>query len=78
MGSNDERWNIYLNGNQVGYVTSAIYSPRLNKNIALAMVTVKTSALGTEIEVDDGMMSRKCVVVQKPFYDPQKKLAVKG
>ena len=78
VGSNDERWNIYLNGNQVGYVTSAIYSPRLNKNIALAMVTVKTSALGTELEVDDGMMSRKCVVVQKPFYDPQKKLAVNG
>ena len=78
VGSNDERWAIYLKGNRVGYVTSAIYSPRLNKNIALAMISEKTSALGTELQVDDGVVSRKCVVVQKPFYDPKKTLAVSG
>ncbi len=78
VGSNDERWAIYVKGNRVGYVTSAIYSPRLNKNIALAMVSEKMSALGVELEVDDGEVSRKCVIVQKPFYDPQKSLAVSG
>ena len=78
FGSNDARWAIYVNGKRVGYVTSAIYSPRLNKNIALAMVAEKMSALGTELEVDDGVLTRKCVVVQKPFYDPQKTLAING
>ena len=77
-GSNDARWAIHMNGNQVGYVTSAIHSPRLNKNIALAMVAEKMSALGTELEVDDGVVTRKCVVVQKPFYDPRKTLAING
>ena len=67
-----------MNGNRVGYVTSAIHSPRLNKNIALAMVAEKMSALGTELEVDDGVVTRKCVVVQKPFYDPRKTLAING
>ena len=77
-GSNDARWAIHMNGNRVGYVTSAIHSPRLNKNIALAMVAEKVSALGTELEVDDGVVTRKCVVVQKPFYDPKKTLAKNG
>ncbi len=67
-----------MNGNRVGYVTSAIHSSRLNKNIALAMVTEKMSALGTELEADDGVLTRRCVVVQKPFYDPKKTLAING
>ena len=78
VGSNDARWAIYMNGNRVGYVTSAIHSPRLNKNIALAIVAEKMSALGTELEVDDGEVTRKGVVVKKPFYDPKKTLAING
>ncbi len=78
VGSNSERWAVYVNGNRAGYVTSAIYSPRLKKNIALAMVSEKTSAVGSQLEVDDGILSRKCVVVPKPFYDPQKTLVANG
>ena len=78
LESNNERWPIYVNGKRAGYVTSAIHTPRLNKNIALAMLSEKNSALGTELEVDDGILLRKCVVVPKPFYDPKKTLAVAG
>ena len=78
VGSNDERWAIFENNNKVGYVTSAIYSPRLKKNIALAMVASEMSALGTKLEIDDTAMFRKSLVVQKPFYDPQKKIAMSG
>ena len=44
VGSNDARWAIYMNGNRVGYVTSATHSLRLNKNIAIAMVLQKRLA----------------------------------
>ena len=35
-GPNSEFWQIYLDNLQIGHVTSAIYSPRLKVNIALA------------------------------------------
>jgi glycine cleavage system aminomethyltransferase T len=38
IGSNDEHWPVNKNGGVVGQVTSAIYLPRLRKNIALALV----------------------------------------
>ena len=59
----------------VGYVTSAIYSPRLEKNIALAMVSSDVACLGTVLEVNDGKKIRISTIVPKPFYDPNKKIA---
>ena len=34
-------WTIFYDGKKVGKVTSAVYSPRLKKNIALAMVDIE-------------------------------------
>jgi aminomethyltransferase len=75
IGSNDERWSVFKNREKVGYITSAIYSPRLEKNIALAMVSSGAAVLGTSLEVDDGKKIRKSSVVPKPFYDPNKTIA---
>ena len=75
VGSNDERWPVLQDQQNVGYVTSAIYSPRLEKNIALAMVTSDVAGLGTVLEVNDGKNIRKSTIVPKPFYDPNKKIA---
>lgn len=76
-GSNDEHWAISRNGKTVGRVTSAIYSPRLEKNIALAMVTTEHAKAGTPLAIDMLGEARNCVIVQKPFYDPKKSIAVK-
>ena len=38
--------------NNVGKVTSAVYSPRLEKNIALAMVNIEEASLGNGLQVD--------------------------
>ena len=74
-GANDESWPIIIDGLIVGRVTSAIYSPRLEKTIALAMMTKQYAEIGTQGVVETTERSRSCVVVPKPFYDPNKSLA---
>ena len=68
-------WKITKDNKEIGKITSAVYSPRLKKNIALAMVTIDKSEIGTEFDVE--VLSKKvsAVVVEKPFYDPKKKIA---
>lgn len=75
VGSNDFFWPIMKDGVQVGTVTSAIYSPRLEKNIALALISIDYAASGTALEVDKLSETRTCNVVPIPFYDPKKSLA---
>ena len=75
MGSNDENWPLACNGKVVGYVTSAVYSPRLKSNIALAMVAIKAAKLGTQGTLESRDGSRNFEVVPKPFYDPKKAIA---
>ena len=77
VGSNDAYWNITYDGQNVGWVTSAIYSPRLEKNIALAMVSREHCEIGTALKIDISEETRNCVVVPKPFYDPNKSIAAK-
>ena len=78
VGSNPENWPILADGQLVGYVTSAIYSPRLEKNIALAIVDVASAEDGTTLQLNIGGDERSCTVVPKPFYDPKKTLAAAG
>jgi aminomethyltransferase len=75
-GPNTKFWNILNNEEKViGKVTSAVYSPRLKKNIGLAMILSEYSLIGTEIIVDQVSTKSKALVVDKPFYDPNKALA---
>ncbi|UCH41047.1 MAG: glycine cleavage system protein T [Gammaproteobacteria bacterium] len=73
-GPNTEYWPIKLSGEPAGQVTSAVYSPRLESNIALAMVRIEHSALDTRVEIEMPSGSRHAKVVRKPFYDPGKNL----
>ena len=74
-GPNTTFWAISKDGGTVGKVTSAVYSPRLEKNIALAMVAVGSSELGTEVEVMTANGPAQATIVEIPFYDPKKSLA---
>lgn len=71
-GPNTTFWPLSIDGRNVGKVTSAVYSPRLEKNIALAMVAVEASATGTSLAVETRHETRQATVVEKPFYDPKK------
>ena len=74
-GPNTTFWPIKKNNNEIGKVTSAVYSPRLNKNIALAMVNIENSEIGTDLEVETNKGKFTSKIVEKPFYDPKKKIA---
>ena len=77
-GANNEFWQIDMESAHIGNVTSAIYSPRLQKNIALAMVHIDYSEIGLEAELHTPFGQRGIKIVPKPFYDPNKNLAMVG
>ena len=63
---------VHLNGSRIGEVTSACWSPQLEKNIGFAMVPTEHSELGTELEIEKPDETVGAVVVPKPFVDPEK------
>ena len=74
-GPNTNFWPVYNNDDKIGKVTSAVYSPRLKKNIALAMIDINYAELDNKLKVLDGTKEISCSVVEKPFFDPKKKIA---
>jgi len=74
-GPNTQFWTIRKDEQKVGKVTSAIYSPRLMKNIALAMVSIEYNGAGVKLDVDTPNGSFAARVVDLPFYDPNKNIA---
>ena len=48
--ANEHRWQIGQQGRDVGYVSAAAFSPRLDSNIAVGMVSVE--AMQTEARFD--------------------------
>jgi aminomethyltransferase len=66
---------VHVGRAQVGVVTSAVRSPCLGKNIALARVDLAHAGLGTAVEIGklDGQQKRlPAVVTATSAYDPKK------
>jgi aminomethyltransferase len=74
-GPNTNFWPIYKDSKKIGKVTSAVYSPRLKKNIALAMVEIDNSDVGNNLKIIINHDEISSKVIEKPFYDPKKKIA---
>ena len=74
-GPNTTFWPISKDNKVIGKVTSAVYSPRLKKNIALGMIEIDFSDIGNKLKVSTNDEIINCTVVEKPFYDPKKKIA---
>ena len=54
---------LFLQGKEVGHVTSAIFSPALKQNIALGYVRREHNAIGTKLDGAE--------IVQLPFVNPE-------
>jgi aminomethyltransferase len=76
-GPNTSFWPVTKGNTHIGKVTSAVYSPRLDQNIALAIVSIEYSEIGTELIVEINSKFVDAKVVEKPFYDPKKSIAAK-
>ena len=72
---NKDFWPIEVGNLLVGKVTSAVYSPRLKKNIALAIIDISYTDLETIVHVLIDESKFKAKVVEIPFYDPKKQTA---
>jgi aminomethyltransferase len=71
---NTSFWPITKDGTEVGKVTSAVYSPRLKQNIALAIVAIEHTDIGLELDVTTSSGRAKAKIVERPFYDPIKQI----
>ncbi len=74
-GPNTRFWPVSKDGTAVGKVTSAVYSPRLEQNIALAMVSADCAETRAAVEVAMLSGPARATIVERPFFDPKKKLA---
>jgi glycine cleavage system aminomethyltransferase T len=73
---NNVKWPASRDGEQVGKVTSACHSPRLEKNIGYVWLPEGLAREGTELDVDTEWGPRRATVVPMPFIDPQKAIPV--
>ena len=73
---NNVKWPARSDGAVVGKVTSAIYSPRLERNIGYCWLPIELSAIGTTVRVDTEWGERGATVVEMPFVDPAKQIPV--
>jgi glycine cleavage system aminomethyltransferase T len=65
-------WLASRNGREVGQVTDAVWSPRLQANIGYVWVPIELAAPGTAIDVDSEHGHMTGVTTLVPFVDPSK------
>ena len=73
---NNVKWPASIDAQEVGTVTSAIYSPRLTANIGFCWLPTTASREGQEISVATEWGQRAATVVEMPFVDPSKSIPV--
>lgn len=70
---NATKWPASVNGASAT-VTSAIYSPRLQKNIGYAWLPIEHAGLGTRLTVETPEGTRGATIMPMPFVDPEKQI----
>ena len=75
-GLNDTKWPASRDGRPIGMVTSAIWSPRLQRNIGYCWLPADVAAEGASVSVASQWGDRTATVVPMPFVDPDKRIPV--
>jgi aminomethyltransferase len=66
-------YEVFVNGEEVGSVTTGTQSPTLKKNVGLALIKSEFAELGTKVEVQIRNKRLQAEVVATPFYKRPKK-----
>ncbi|MHB1317313.1 MAG: glycine cleavage system aminomethyltransferase GcvT [Anaerolineae bacterium] len=61
---------VLLEGRPIGWVTSGLYAPTLDRFLGMAYVPPENAAPGTEIGIDLRGQTRTARIVRRPFYTP--------
>lgn len=61
-------YQVFLNNEAIGEVTTGTQSPTLNKNIGFALLKSEYATEGTEVIVQVRKRQLKAVIVKTPFY----------
>jgi len=69
-----EYWPVHAGGREVGYMTDAVWSPRLERNIGYVWVPIELSKPGTklDIESENGPLTGTTAAI--PFVDQRKEV----
>jgi aminomethyltransferase len=73
---NNVKWPALDGDVEVGRVTSAIWSPRLNANIGYCWLPTELATDGTAVRAATEWGDRTATVVPMPFVDPEKRIPV--
>jgi aminomethyltransferase len=68
-----EHYEIAVNGAVIGYVTTGMKSPTLDKFVGMGYVPGSYTKFGTEIDILVRGQAKKAKVVKRPLYQPQYK-----
>ena len=57
-GGNEHRWDVTLNGAYAGFASACAYSPRIQSNIGVGMVSTEAIAATDSVAIvtDDGIL----------------------
>lgn len=67
-GISREGYPVLVDDEIIGHITTGYKSPSVNKSIALALVDIKHSKMGTKLKVQVRKKQFDCEVVSKRFY----------
>jgi len=73
---NNVKWEASIGEERVGKVTSAIYSPRLERNIGYCWLPSDRSHQGQKVSAETEWGTRTATVTAMPFVDPSKEIPV--
>jgi aminomethyltransferase len=71
---NFTKWPVSADDGVVGQVTTALWSPRLERNIGYAWLPIGLAADGIRVSVATPDGQREATVVPMPFVDPGKRI----
>ena len=72
--NNEHRWTVRLGDKKVGEMTSAVHSPRLERNIGFILLDAAYAEITEGLVVETAEGDRGAVLTSMPFIDPDKKI----